>query len=399
MTTANKATAKKATGQSSARRTTKPTIDEAVNAIKAAIDPVAKSQQSGSERSTQRYSYRGRHAIVNALSALMAEHSVSVIPSGSRDLEADWETNQSGGVERFVSGHYRFQVRGPRGEEDAYEVEVYAEGMNQRDKAAGAALSYAYRYALEIVFAIPTGAEDNEENNEPAQGTSTGTRRQGERSGKGRISKGVANQLVAMLNSIEDDDERKAAKQDFVDTFEAMPDQITKAQLDKARSWIGAKVPEPFDVEGSQQAEDKPEENGLSAEENKVMADMKATKPTKTAKKATQKPTTEPQSDREAPPGDPSTDAAEEGGDAQEGSTADPSGEVARHGRSEMHRVMTLMPPEHAEELEARLSEAGLWPINKIEDAAVEIAVEIFAPIAEQARTAVDTATGESEGE
>lgn len=141
----------------------KPTVYEAVILVRQDVGPVARSQRSQGRGS---YAYRGHETVVNALDPHMTKHGVHVLPVEIQQVAAEWTENSQGNIERMVSAVYVFEVTGPAG--DSFRVPIYAEGMNQRDKGAGSALTYAHRRALEAVFNLPTGDADVEENNEPA---------------------------------------------------------------------------------------------------------------------------------------------------------------------------------------------------------------------------------------
>ena len=227
-----------------------PTVDEAVQAIMLALDPIAKAQQS---EGVQRYMYRGRDAIVNAAAPLMAKHGVKVIPVAVSDLETGWVESGRKQPERFVSATYTFHVRGPGG--DFFTMDVFSETMNSRDKAAGGVLSYAWRFGVEALFCIPTDVPDNEENNQEAGPTNAPgpVERMRPATAEKPITRKAADDLTAMLNSITPDKAKIEAKQAFVEEFKATPAELPRGRHQEALAWIGARVPEPFESEAGQE--------------------------------------------------------------------------------------------------------------------------------------------------
>lgn len=142
------------------------TVDEAVNAVAAEIDPIAKGLTS----SDGQYTYRGIDQVMNALAPIQAKYGVTVVP---HEVTAEHEWVESTGrnnkvrVERLTSVVYTFMVRGPAG--DSYTGQIHAEAMNSRDKSAVSAASYAYRTFVSLLFRIPTAAPDPEENDDEAR--------------------------------------------------------------------------------------------------------------------------------------------------------------------------------------------------------------------------------------
>lgn len=226
----------------------RPTVDEAVNAVAAEIEPVAKSERAGSGS----YSYRGIDRILDALAPIMARHQVTVVPAAVSDVHHEWVSSPSRSnpdrVEGFTRGTYTFQVRGPRGDTDAYTGQYHAHGMNDRDKSPGSMASYAYRNFVSLLFRIPTAQSDTEARDEHPVTT--------EKS----VSEHQANQIIEMLNNVPDEADRRQAKHDFLAVFEiGSPFELQKSRFEQALRWIAPLVPEPFDADTGEPDTDEPD--------------------------------------------------------------------------------------------------------------------------------------------
>lgn len=225
------------------------TVDQAVRLICLELEPVAKTARSAGAAA---YNYRGRDQVVDALSPLLARYGVSVIPSGVCDVTTEWVTDSKDRVERLVCGFYSFDVRGPNG--DSYRTQMYSEGMNSRDKASGAAMSYAYRYALEMIFALPTSAAENEDRDEPVEPTVTAKQ---------------AKALADVFGTIDDVHARAQAKQAFVGAFGA-PEAVAATKYGDALKWAmkqaATAAHSPPEPSGDDQGPDTPQPGSEGSE-------------------------------------------------------------------------------------------------------------------------------------
>lgn len=277
-------------------------VFQAVNNIKVAVGAVGKTQQSGGDGT--KYNYRGRDAVVDALSDLMAEQGVTVVPVGVKDVERDRIEKR---FEQLISGTYLFAVYGPDGSSYPEPIEVFSQCQNTRDKAAGGFLSYAYRYALEIIFGLKTNDPDidNEARNDDDDGQGNRSVRESHggsqpppqrRQGGTRATKEQIAHVVSMFDAFPEGEARNKAKHDWLTEFKmAKPEDLLKGAVQESKDWITARLGdtkgEPFgtDEPGDDQGDDdgtfiepEPEEMpedlaalilAVSTEANKVIKD------------------------------------------------------------------------------------------------------------------------------
>jgi ERF superfamily protein len=133
---------------------TKPTIVEALTAVKAEVGAVGK----GDRNTQQGFMYRGIDAVLKAVAPALINHGVVVAPLA---CDANHGTVEVGN-KRTPMGHcqvtvtYRFY--GPGG--DHIDVAVPGEAMDSGDKATPKAMSVAYRIALLQALSLPTDEPD-----------------------------------------------------------------------------------------------------------------------------------------------------------------------------------------------------------------------------------------------
>jgi hypothetical protein len=118
----------------------------------------------------QGYAFRGIDDVYNALSPLLAEHQLVIVP---RMLERQvWERESKGGSALFyvvVTAEFDF-ISAIDG--SMVTARTFGEGMDSADKATNKAMSAAYKYAAFQTFAIPTEsvAVDSERDSHEVQG-------------------------------------------------------------------------------------------------------------------------------------------------------------------------------------------------------------------------------------
>lgn len=132
------------------------TTTEAVAAIMAEIGPIAKTGQG---------SNRGRRIdeVISELNPIMARHGVTVVPSRIVDwAHQDWGQTRNGALRQKLTAVIEYTIHGPGEPITAMGI---AEGVDTEDKNAGKVMSYALKYVLCQVFAIPTYSKDDVEDN------------------------------------------------------------------------------------------------------------------------------------------------------------------------------------------------------------------------------------------
>ena len=133
------------------------TVYKAINAVQAAL---AKTGISKANRNQQQgYNFRGIDDVYNALSPLLAEHGLCILP---RVLSRSVEQHQTakGGTLFYVTVEVEFDfVCAEDG--SSHTVKTYGEAMDSGDKATNKAMSAAYKYAAFQAFAIPTEGDND----------------------------------------------------------------------------------------------------------------------------------------------------------------------------------------------------------------------------------------------
>lgn len=132
-------------------------VYKAINAVQRAlaaegISKARKNQQQG-------YNFRGIDDIYNAVSALLANNGLCILP---RVLSRDCVERQSskGGALFYVTCEVEFDfVCAEDGSK--HTVKTYGEAMDSADKATNKAMSAAYKYAVMQAFAIPTEGDND----------------------------------------------------------------------------------------------------------------------------------------------------------------------------------------------------------------------------------------------
>jgi ERF superfamily protein len=150
---------------------TKPTIVEALTAVKAEVGAVGK----GERNSQQGFMFRGIDAVLNAVSPALVRYGVVVTPVGCASEFGTVEV----GAKRTPMGHCKvlvtYRFHGPGG--DHLDVVVPGEAMDSGDKATAKAMSVAYRIALLQALSLPTDDPDPDshsyERSAPQQATPT----------------------------------------------------------------------------------------------------------------------------------------------------------------------------------------------------------------------------------
>ncbi len=133
-------------------------VYKAINAVQRAL---AKTGISKDRTNTQgaTYKFRGIDDVYNAISPLMAEHGLCILP---RMLERVCEERQSqkGNALFYVTVKAEFDFVSTE-DGSKHTVATYGEAMDSGDKATNKAMSAAYKYAAFQAFAIPTEGDND----------------------------------------------------------------------------------------------------------------------------------------------------------------------------------------------------------------------------------------------
>lgn len=132
-------------------------VYQAINAVQKALAKTGISKDS--TNSFDNYKFRGIDAVYNALSPLLAEHGLCILP---RMISRSCEERQSakGGALFYVTVEAEFDFVSAE-DGSKHIVKTYGEAMDRGDKATNKAMSAAYKYAAFQAFAIPTEGDND----------------------------------------------------------------------------------------------------------------------------------------------------------------------------------------------------------------------------------------------
>lgn len=132
-------------------------VYSAINKVQCALaaEGISKSRRN----QQQGYSFRGIDDIYNAISSLLGEHGLCILP---RVLSRDVVERQTakGGVLFYVTVDVEFDFVSAE-DGSRHTVKTYGEAMDSADKATNKAMSAAYKYAVMQAFAIPTEGDND----------------------------------------------------------------------------------------------------------------------------------------------------------------------------------------------------------------------------------------------
>jgi len=132
-------------------------IYQCINAVQKqmASDGITK----GRKNQQQGYSFRGIDDVLNALSPVLADLGLCVLPR-MLSRECVERQTKSGGALFYVTVEAEFDfVCAEDGSK--HTIKTYGEAMDSADKATNKAMSAAYKYAAILAFAIPTEGDND----------------------------------------------------------------------------------------------------------------------------------------------------------------------------------------------------------------------------------------------
>jgi len=133
-------------------------VYKAINAVQIAL---AKSGIA-KDRQAQTYKFRGIDDVYNAISPLLGEHGLCILPRMiRRDCQERLTAKGSAIFYVIVEAEFDF-VAAEDG--SCHVVRTFGEAMDMSDKATNKAMSAAYKYAAMQAFAIPTEGDNDTEN-------------------------------------------------------------------------------------------------------------------------------------------------------------------------------------------------------------------------------------------
>lgn len=134
-------------------------ITKAILAVMQEVKGIDKSMTVGSGN----YSYKGvsDQVVKEVLQPAMIKHKLAIVPT---DVQAKvttdrWEENGRQKQSTFTEVTTKYLLVHESGE--SIELAGYGHGVDNQDKGAGKATTYALKYALLYTFLIPTGKIDD----------------------------------------------------------------------------------------------------------------------------------------------------------------------------------------------------------------------------------------------
>lgn len=133
-------------------------VYKAINAVQIAL---AKSGIA-KDRTAQTYKFRGIDDVYNAISPLLGEHGLCILPRMIR-RECQERQTAKGSAIFYVIVEAEFDFVSAE-DGSVHIVRTFGEAMDMSDKATNKAMSAAYKYAAMQAFAIPTEGDNDTEN-------------------------------------------------------------------------------------------------------------------------------------------------------------------------------------------------------------------------------------------
>ncbi len=133
-------------------------VYQAINKVQAAL---CKQGISKDHRNSQGagYNFRGIDDVYNAVSPLLAEHGLCILPRMiSRQCEE--RQSKSGGALFYITVEAEFDFVSAE-DGSTHTVRTFGEAMDSGDKGTNKAMSAAYKYAAFQAFAIPTEGDND----------------------------------------------------------------------------------------------------------------------------------------------------------------------------------------------------------------------------------------------
>lgn len=132
-------------------------VYQAINRVQAAL---AKTGITKDRKNAQQgYSFRGIDDVYNAISGLLAENSLCILPRVLARTIIERESAK-GAALFYVTVEAEFDFVSAE-DGSKHTVKTFGEAMDSGDKATNKAMSAAYKYAAFQAFAIPTEADND----------------------------------------------------------------------------------------------------------------------------------------------------------------------------------------------------------------------------------------------
>ena len=133
-------------------------VYQAINAVQKALSVTGISKDRTCQQGAS-FKFRGIDDVFNALSPLLAEHGLCILP---RMLTRNCEERTSGAGKAlfYVTVEAEFDLVSAE-DGSKHTIKTFGEAMDSGDKATNKAMSAAYKYAAFQAFAIPTEGDND----------------------------------------------------------------------------------------------------------------------------------------------------------------------------------------------------------------------------------------------
>jgi hypothetical protein len=133
-------------------------VYQSINAVQSAL---AKQGISKANRNAQQgYNFRGIDDVFNALSPLLAEHGLCILPRCTERVCIERVNANTGKSLFYVTVRCEFDFVSSE-DGSKHTITTYGEAMDSGDKATNKAMSAAYKYAAIQAFSIPTEGDND----------------------------------------------------------------------------------------------------------------------------------------------------------------------------------------------------------------------------------------------
>ena len=132
-------------------------VYQCINAVQAALSKIGISKSRTNQQ--QGYKFRGIDEVYSAISPLLAEHGLCILPR-VLSRHCDERVNAKGTTLFYVTVEAEFDFVSAE-DGSTHTVKTFGEAMDSGDKATNKAMSAAYKYAAFQAFCIPTEGDND----------------------------------------------------------------------------------------------------------------------------------------------------------------------------------------------------------------------------------------------
>ena len=132
-------------------------VYESINKVQKALSVMGISKSNKNQQ--QGYNFRGIDDVYNALSPILAESGLCILPR-MLSRECNERITQKGTTLFYVTVDAEFDLVSSE-DGSKHTIKTFGEAMDSGDKATNKAMSAAYKYACMQAFAIPTEGDND----------------------------------------------------------------------------------------------------------------------------------------------------------------------------------------------------------------------------------------------